>query len=91
MMPTAISQILEQIINAVVSIGGAYVLLKAGRAVGKTRGDSSYGEAYGAGGTLGTVAGAAAALVLVSIYLSRLPESCKEKNEKRQKQAQGNL
>ena len=66
MMPTAISQILEQIINAVVSIGGAYVLLKAGRAVGKTRGDSSYGEAYGAaGGTLGTVAGGAAALVLV--------------------------
>lgn len=66
MMPTAISQILEQIINAIVSIGGAYVLLKAGRAVGKTRGDSSYGEAYGAaGGTLGTVAGAAAALVFV--------------------------
>ena len=66
MMPTAISQILEQIINAVVSIGGAYVLLKAGRAVGKTRGDSSYAEAYGAaGGTLGTVAGAAAALVFV--------------------------
>lgn len=66
MMPTAISQIIEQIINAIVSIGGAYVLLKAGRAVGKTRGDSSYGEAYGAaGGTLGTVVGALAALLFV--------------------------
>ena len=35
MVPTAISQVIEQIINAVVSIAGAYVLLTAGKAVGK--------------------------------------------------------
>ncbi len=40
-IPTAISQVIEQIINAVVSIAGAYVLLNAGKAVGKTRGDQS--------------------------------------------------
>ena len=35
MIPTAISQVIEQIINAVVSIAGAYLLFNAGRAVGK--------------------------------------------------------
>ena len=39
MIPTAISQVIEQIVNAVVSIAGAYLLFNAGRAVGKTRGD----------------------------------------------------
>ena len=58
MVPTAISQVIEQIINAVVSIAGAYVLLNAGKAVGKTRGDKSFGPAFAAaGGTLGTVLG----------------------------------
>ena len=33
MVPTAFSQVLEQIINAAVSIGGAYVLLKMGMEV----------------------------------------------------------
>ena len=90
MMPSAVSQILEQIINAVVSIGGAYVLLKAGRAVGKTRGDSSYGEAYGAaGGTLGTVAGAAAALVfvvLIFLVYQRVEKKKMKKDRSRHKE-----
>lgn len=50
MIPTAISQVIEQIINAVVSIAGAYVLLNAGKAVGKTRGDQSFGPAFAAAG-----------------------------------------
>ena len=68
MIPTAISQVIEQIINAVVSIAGAYVLLNAGKAVGKTRGDQSFGPAFAAaGGTLGTVLGAFSALVFVGL------------------------
>ena len=56
MIPTAISQVIEQIINAVVSIAGAYVLLNAGKAVGKTRGDQSFGPAFAAaGGFVGLV------------------------------------
>ena len=53
---------IEQIVNAVISIAGAYLLFNAGRAVGKTRGDKSFGPAYAAaGGTLGTVLGALSA------------------------------
>ncbi len=66
MMPTALSQVLEQIVNAAASIAGAYILLKTGKELAETRGDASYGPAYAAaGGTVGTVAGAAFALVTV--------------------------
>ncbi len=62
MIPTAFSQVLEQIVNAVVSVLGAYLLLRAGRAAS----DGSLGYAFAAaGGTLGTVAGAAAALLFL--------------------------
>ena len=72
MIPTAISQVIEQIVNAVISIAGAYLLFNAGRAVGKTRGDKSFGPAYAAaGGTLGTVLGALSALIFVGfIFLA---------------------
>ena len=33
MVPTAVSQIIEQIVNAVVSVVGAYMLLKVGKEV----------------------------------------------------------
>lgn len=71
MMPTALSQVLEQIVNAVVSVAGAYFLIKAGKAASKGSGDS-LGLAYGAaGGTLGTVAGALSALgILVFIFMA---------------------
>lgn len=66
MIPTAVSQVLEQIVNAGVSIGGAYFLFKAGAEVAKERGDNSYGAAYAAaGGTLGTVVGALTALLFL--------------------------
>lgn len=72
MVPTAISQILEQIINAAVSIIGAYFLFKVGMDIAKGKNGSSYGEAYAAaGGTLGTVMGALAALIfLMFIFLT---------------------
>lgn len=71
MMPTALSQVLEQIVNAAASIVGAFVLLKIGKELGETRGDASYGSAYAAaGGTVGTIAGAAFALLTVMFVFS---------------------
>lgn len=66
MVPTAISQIIEQIVNAVISVTGAYVLFGIGKGIAASRGNNSYGPAFSAaGGTLGTVVGAFAALVFV--------------------------
>lgn len=67
MVPTAISQVLEQIVNGVVSVVGASYLFKMGTEVAqKTNGNKLLGPAYGAaGGTLGTLLGAAAALAFM--------------------------
>lgn len=64
MMPTAISQILEQIVNAIVSISAAYLLMKQHSA---SKDIAAYGAA---GSTLGTFAGAVAALVLLLFIYS---------------------
>jgi stage V sporulation protein B len=68
MIPTAVSQLIEQIVNAVVSITAGYLLMKAFA-------DSEHVAAYGAaGGTMGTAAGAFAGLVfLVAIYIIYRP------------------
>lgn len=67
MMPSAVSQLIEQVVNAVVSIWAAYMLYQYGVKIGAVLGNSStYAEAYGAaGGTIGTGAGAIAALLFV--------------------------
>ncbi|MCH5332702.1 MAG: polysaccharide biosynthesis protein [Agathobacter sp.] len=76
MMPSAVSQIIEQIVNAIVSVWAAYVLFAHGRTVGAVLGDPEhYAAAYGAaGGTLGTGAGALAGLLFAVfvfvIYMS---------------------
>lgn len=72
MMPTAISQIIEQIVNAVISITGASILMKIGLKAAKERGDELIAPAYGAaGGTSGTVVGAVAALIfLIVIFVA---------------------
>lgn len=63
MVPTAVSQIFEQIVNAVVSIGAAMYLYKVGEKVGQ---ENAYSAA---GGTLGTACGALAALLfMVFLY-----------------------
>ena len=70
MMPTAVSQVIEQIFNAVVSIVGAGVLFDIGARVGEERGEELLGPAYGAaGGTLGTVIGALAGLIFLLFVL----------------------
>lgn len=70
MMPSAVSQILEQIANAIVSIWAAYMLYQYGTKVGAILGNTTdYSAAYGAaGGTLGTAVGAAVAL-LFSVFV----------------------
>ena len=67
MMPSAISQIIEQIVNAIISVWAAYVLYRYGTRIGAVLGDAEhYGPAYGAaGGTLGTNLGSVAALIFV--------------------------
>ena len=71
MMPSAISQILEQIVNAIVSIWAAYVLFQYGAKIGAVRGDSEgVGASYGAaGGTLGTNLGSVFALLFCIFIL----------------------
>ncbi len=68
MIPTAISQILEQVANAIVSIVGAMYLYNAGKAAGES-------AALGAAGsTLGTLAGAAVALVFMTfVFIVYMP------------------
>lgn len=66
MIPTAVSQILEQVVNAVISVTAASVLFKVGLDSNRVFETSGYPQAFGAaGGTIGTGAGALAALLFV--------------------------
>lgn len=69
MIPTAVSQIIEQLVNAVVSIVAGYMLMKAYVSASNT-------AAYGAAGsTLGTAMGALTALVFfVFLYMLYRPK-----------------
>ena len=71
MVPTAVSQIIEQIINAIVSVAGAYVMLQYVLKLGEKKGDAELGTALAAaGGTFGTVASVGVALLfMIVIYL----------------------
>lgn len=70
-MPSAVSQILEQIANAIVSVWAAYVLYNYGTKVGAVLGNAeNYAAAYGAaGGTLGTGTGAVVGLLFAAFVL----------------------
>ena len=72
MVPTAVSQVIEQIVNAVVSVAAAGILFNYGASLVKEKGNSSLAPAFGAaGGTLGTVVSVAVALIfLVAIFSS---------------------
>ena len=67
MMPSAVSQLIEQVVNAIVSIWAAYMLYGYGTRIGAVLGNSKrYDAAYGAaGGTIGTSVGALFALGFV--------------------------
>ena len=87
MMPSAVSQILEQLANAVVSIWAAYVLFSYGTKVGAILGDAeNYGSAYGAaGGTIGTGVGALVAFLfsafVMAVYLKRYKKKMKKERK----------
>ncbi len=68
MVPTAASQILEQIVNAIVSVIGASSLLQMGKKAAESKNEPSLPFAYGAaGGTLGTVSGALFGLIFLLV------------------------
>lgn len=76
MLPTAVSQIFEQVANAFVSVSAAYFFMRAHSASDKL---SAWGAA---GGTLGTFMGAVAALLtLVIIYYMYKPVIIKNENK----------
>jgi stage V sporulation protein B len=61
MLPTAVSQIMEQIVNAAVSVGAAYFMMKRHSASVNIAG---YGAA---GGTMGTLSGALTAMLVLLV------------------------
>ena len=71
MVPTAVSQIVEQIINAAVSIGAAYVLFHYGLKIDAVLGTKTAAYAYGAAGsTLGTGLGALSGLLFLAFLVA---------------------
>ena len=84
MVPTALSQILEQIVNAIVSIVATYFSIKA------FQNDAALSARGAAGATMGTLAGAIFALVFIVLtfsgrlsYTKRKIESDKNPEEKK--------
>ncbi len=72
MMPTAVSQIIEQVFNAVVSIAAAGILFEYGLSLDQKAGiaDGRSGPIYGAAGsTLGTSMGAMAGLLFLIVVM----------------------
>ena len=70
MLPTAASQIIEQIVNAIVSVIGASYLVEMGKKAAESKNIPSLPAAYGAaGGTLGTVSGALFGLIFLLILM----------------------
>ena len=83
MIPTAFSQVLEQIANAIVSIVAASRLFDIGKKVDEAQSTTSTAYAYGAaGGNLGTLAGSLLALALM-IFVFVLYTSVLKKKIKR--------
>lgn len=80
MIPTALSQILEQIVNAVVSIIGASYLIEMGKKAAESKAEPSLPFAYGAaGGTLGTVSGALFGLIFLFVIFGMFYPKMKRK------------
>lgn len=83
MVPTAISQILEQIVNAVVSVVAAGLLFGVGASMNAAQGGGDYSYALGAaGGTIGTGAGALTALVYFIILTLSKSRDMREQAKK---------
>ena len=85
MIPTAISQILEQIANAIVSVLMAYILFAKGKQADLLYKSSEFSYAYGAmGGAIGTGAGAGLALLFMFVLFRYQIPSLRRKGKKDQ-------
>ena len=83
MVPTAISQIIEQIVNAVVAVAAAWFLFDYGKKIDAVLGTETAAPAFGASGsTLGTTLGALAALLFISFLLLVFLKNEKKKSFK---------
>lgn len=81
MIPTAVSQIIEQIINAVVAVAAAWYLFGYGAKIDAVLGTETAAPAYGASGsTLGTTLGALAALLFIGFLLLVYLKKDRKKN-----------
>ena len=80
MIPTAVSQIIEQVVNAVVAVAAAWYLFEYGLKIDAILGTETAAPAYGASGsTLGTTLGALSALLFISFLLIVFLKSEKKK------------
>lgn len=81
MVPTAVSQILEQVFVLIGSIAGAYVLFGYGDMVGELLHNKDYAPAYGAAGaSLGPVIGSAIGLIFLLFVFSMYRKGMKKQN-----------
>lgn len=71
MVPTSISQIVEQIFNAVVSIVAAILFMKWAMALGYEKGTTSYDSFGAAGGTFGTGVAVLAGLIYMVVLFRK--------------------
>ncbi|MCM1500001.1 MAG: polysaccharide biosynthesis protein [Clostridium sp.] len=71
MVPTSVSQIIDQLFNAVFTIAAAFILMKWAQANGYGAGTDRYDMLGAAGGTLGTGAGVLAGLIYMTWLFRR--------------------
>ncbi len=72
MVPTAASQVIEQIVNAVISIVCAGIMFRYGAALAAEQGNELLGPAWGAAGaTFGTVASVTVAMLFMMVMYIR--------------------
>ncbi len=82
MVPTALSQVFEQIVNAIVSVAAGSWLFNQAIKVEILRGESGsgYSNSWGAaGGTIGTGAGAFTALVFLLLLFAAYQRTIRKK------------
>lgn len=86
MSPSAVSQVLEQLVNAFASVGGAYLLSSYGNKIGRVlANETGYRAAYGAAGAaLGTGLGAAFSLLFLYVLYKAFFRSSKRRMRREQ-------
>lgn len=81
MVPTSVSQIVEQIFNAIVSISAALLFMQWALSLGYAKGSNSYDSFGAAGGTLGTGIAVLAGLIYMIVLFQREKKELNEKIE----------